>query len=844
MFDNWSRGRLFRGAVALISLSAIAVVSLLFLHLDKTGHTPSCEKDGSGDQNTECVEVFFATPREALATADVIYRPNDDGYLEPIAANNRLDSSVISLRQAFGEDPGRSLMLKYGKAVVEVPKRRIVETASETQNENSDATREDWNAEIRKNFSYDDFEIRTLRISADGILDIPTQYFSDASKAIDRADGAALVFVHGYQTSFDKSLMQAARFTTDLNFVSSEMLDSPNNASQYQVGQPFLYTWPTKIPSANRVFLAMTQGVLDGPIKAVMDELDVDPTTQNTVTSVNSAYQFLRESQKGAPVLSAASKAIVGNLGARGLTGAYKGLEESYGEFIVNYYTSTAYGVIAADGFADYLYSIIDQTDANTINIVAYSMGAQVISFGLPRFAEKYGPSLRDKLQTDNRNIEINVAYVGADVGRGVFGTQSEANGENFKANLSEAGIEIPRIAVYSSPRDTILTFSNLVNLLDFEVGPLKFSGDRQCRLGKHVSDENHNDGRCGNLFPWGDWSAAFLETVNNPESGDLGPRGMTIDTSALSKSLLQSRGNILAEHDRFQRSSRFAGDIACFFDRKNLSERKLDEMDGYFAFQTSTNPQCGGEAWDFQGDLRCEDLTFWYEKELKLRAAFDKNYEEFLKENREMILSCKDGSEGIDWFEICQKSGGWIPWCQSVNTSCRPTNIADQQVSLVRDEPWTIYFNSGEGIDEFTGKSNVSEETDFRIRSVIEEIKPFINRGNIVRIEIVGHADTVREPARNNALSEARAKYVAAKIRELIPEASNFISDEDVKWFGEDLLKITTKDDVPNASNRRVEIYIYTAENVSQVTYIDSEHCLEASDDTVGNLLDSDRDL
>jgi outer membrane protein OmpA-like peptidoglycan-associated protein len=99
------------------------------------------------------------------------------------------------------------------------------------------------------------------------------------------------------------------------------------------------------------------------------------------------------------------------------------------------------------------------------------------------------------------------------------------------------------------------------------------------------------------------------------------------------------------------------------------------------------------------------------------------------------------------------------------------------------------------------TGKSALSPDARRVIRDAADEYKQFAP----VRVVVLGHTDLVGKPARNQLLSERRAKAVlAGLIRAGVPQERITAGA-----FGESQPAFVTPDNIPEPQNRRVEIYL-----------------------------------
>ncbi|TLM66816.1 MAG: DUF11 domain-containing protein [Deltaproteobacteria bacterium] len=104
-------------------------------------------------------------------------------------------------------------------------------------------------------------------------------------------------------------------------------------------------------------------------------------------------------------------------------------------------------------------------------------------------------------------------------------------------------------------------------------------------------------------------------------------------------------------------------------------------------------------------------------------------------------------------------------------------------------------------------------QETD---RAMLEQLVARLSNEKLIRIDIVGHTDSqeIAPPGRkifadNQALSEGRARSVAAFLRERLPAAAAILSE---RGLGETLPVADNATEEGRALNRRVEVYLVTA--------------------------------
>jgi outer membrane protein OmpA-like peptidoglycan-associated protein len=100
--------------------------------------------------------------------------------------------------------------------------------------------------------------------------------------------------------------------------------------------------------------------------------------------------------------------------------------------------------------------------------------------------------------------------------------------------------------------------------------------------------------------------------------------------------------------------------------------------------------------------------------------------------------------------------------------------------------------------------KSN-STILDERSKSTLQKaLRCIVDRAPCM-VDIIGHTDTIGDQKRNLRISKDRAKY----IKKYIVTKEQYIKSLKVKGYGEEDLLIPTADNVAEARNRNVEIFI-----------------------------------
>lgn len=122
---------------------------------------------------------------------------------------------------------------------------------------------------------------------------------------------------------------------------------------------------------------------------------------------------------------------------------------------------------------------------------------------------------------------------------------------------------------------------------------------------------------------------------------------------------------------------------------------------------------------------------------------------------------------------------------------------------------PWWIEIPH-EDVLFATGRSEILPEEAPKLQAALAELRRAIERyGRIVRVSlfVVGHTDTVGDDASNQALSEARARSIAAYFRKAGVQLPLSYAG-----FGEKRLLVATPDETDEPRNRRAQ-YIVAVE-------------------------------
>lgn len=152
-----------------------------------------------------------------------------------------------------------------------------------------------------------------------------------------------------------------------------------------------------------------------------------------------------------------------------------------------------------------------------------------------------------------------------------------------------------------------------------------------------------------------------------------------------------------------------------------------------------------------------------------------------------------RDGRE--TWLEVKPEDGAGSYWLTVVERGAMSQEVTANAMldALNRDGHVALYINFD------TGKSTIRTES----RGTVDEIVQLMKGNPALAVNVEGHTDTVGERSRNQALSEARAKAVAAELRKAGIEESRVES----RGFGPDRPIADNATEEGRAKNRRVEL-------------------------------------
>ena len=179
-----------------------------------------------------------------------------------------------------------------------------------------------------------------------------------------------------------------------------------------------------------------------------------------------------------------------------------------------------------------------------------------------------------------------------------------------------------------------------------------------------------------------------------------------------------------------------------------------------------------------------------------------------------ELVVLGEDGSElgkGSATFAK-EKAGTWVKvtWTQPANARVLMLKLhaesADGGASDVELVPWSVTIDH-EDVNFATDSAEIAASEDAKLAASVAKIKEVVKRSEKfvkMKLYVAGHTDTVGSSAKNRTLSLARARAIAGYFRKqgiALPLA--------YAGFGEDVLKVPTKDETDERANRRADYVI-----------------------------------
>jgi outer membrane protein OmpA-like peptidoglycan-associated protein len=157
-------------------------------------------------------------------------------------------------------------------------------------------------------------------------------------------------------------------------------------------------------------------------------------------------------------------------------------------------------------------------------------------------------------------------------------------------------------------------------------------------------------------------------------------------------------------------------------------------------------------------------------------------------------------------------KPGTWlaISWTQPDGARVLKLDLravsADGAVTDVELVPWSVTV-AHEDVKFATDSADIAASEAAKLDASIAKIAEVVTRSEQLikmKLYVAGHTDTVGPSAKNRQLSLARARAIAAYFR-----AHGIALPIAYAGFGEDVLKVKTRDEVDEPANRRADYVI-----------------------------------
>lgn len=748
-----------------------------------------CEDTGWDDSKFYCVELFFATPRALVSTFEL--QDADRHFLQLNEPADR-EGDYFAREPNVGPDNERSEpQLILGRSLVHVPFMKVKGSRDEGAPEERDEY-VDIDSAIKPAFASSTANIVHVALSTDGITRVQKAHFNSIDQSIEEkieemtsaggandADGdkKALLFVHGYQTSFSDSIKGAARLAANLSLDkrNKEKLDTDDRDTTelnapYALGQPLLYTWPTPAPDAGNILVSGLRNAIQEAIK-LPETRGTKPDLDEFINGFNAGWDFgvdlgrarsVRENALGdcvnpateiSPIIEAlgsvSSKKVPGAVFANATFDFFVGALSKTNEEVVGKYLQgqcRAQGLDAVPGLLAYLQGLDEHTDIKEINIVAYSMGAEVAVRALEQFSE-----WRMK-ERQNHELAVNIIYYGADVFEHDYRKIVQATIVNARNNNGPW-----RSNLYSNRNDLALLFSTFLNLGETRAGRIANPNAEPLILKDAEQDEH-----------------------------------ITVDISALSRKLTTGDLN----HSMIKRSPLLLADMACFFKKEVAADgrylRKVNSGE-YWIYDkdaTKVDPECAGALWETDG-IDCSSVLELMGK--KIESFFGANrYDEALKEcesaNRDFFAFCKNNPESF--------------WCRDIDFG--PIFASFENKSDPPSVQTEEFLGSFDLCCFKSDKAVLTPEMELVLQDEMSEIAARYDVSDLW-FEVHGFASTKNTDAHNLDLSQRRAGKVAGVLRDEFGIDESQIKP--IQGFGETELAIDTDDEVDEPRNRRVTV-------------------------------------
>ena len=418
--------------LAVRSLGWVAVLIVGVLAVFRDGPlTAKCELSQG------CVTVYFATPRYAISPSDPRVAEFTSGYVETHTPSGRASNWFDTKAGANAHSDDRQGPFYLGKAFVEIKDRKTPKREELSEERKLKTLLK---SHIREEAESRDIEVTSIFLDPGSGFDrrsieSHTTFFKDLSHAAtSRTENEKLLlFVHGFDTTFERSVADAAKYAVDLGW----QLEGTARTQRYPFGPPVLFSWPTTELGENAALAGLTGG-------------------SSAVISCLAKFKGFAGCGVGGSLVG-----VIAGTGGKLVHNYEQALNKRSSDAAV-YLKELLYQIFTNDALRD----------VKEVNVMAFSMGNHVFSKALYELCTEY----KSELVSRSNSLVFRIASTSGDTDYDTFGDA-----------IAQCGETIDEAEVYASRSDIALMASGAFNSL-FET----FTGKTGIsdRLGRPYDDE------------------------------------------------------------------------------------------------------------------------------------------------------------------------------------------------------------------------------------------------------------------------------------------------------------------------------------------------------------------
>jgi outer membrane protein OmpA-like peptidoglycan-associated protein len=239
------------------------------------------------------------------------------------------------------------------------------------------------------------------------------------------------------------------------------------------------------------------------------------------------------------------------------------------------------------------------------------------------------------------------------------------------------------------------------------------------------------------------------------------------------------------------------------------------DGAPGKMSYKGTLSVKSSGGPWT-------EEMKFDTVVRAPLKIGYDADHLDLdtralqFKPSRTGVTSAEITVIGDDGKELAKNSATYdgtsddwlmITWTQAAKTQAMMLKLrvatSDGAATNVELIPWSVAIDH-EDVNFKTDSSKIEDTETKKLDASLVKIQEVMKKSEKfmkMKLYVAGHTDTVGAPAKNRALSLARAQSITAYFKKkglAIPIA--------FAGFGEDVLKVKTADNTDEAANRRAD--------------------------------------